>query len=467
MHNLEQTIIRNIVTNEPFMRKVLPHLKLNYFEGNYKIVFKELCKYISKYNRLPTQEAFEIELGECDIPEDKFIDVAHMVPVIFSGENVDEEWLLEKTELWCQDRAIHIAIIESVNIIEGKSETHTKNVIPELLNSALSISFDNSIGHDYFEDAERRYEFYHEDLERIPFDLDYFNRITKGGLVRKSLNIILAGTGVGKSLVMCHMASSALSMGYNVLYVTLEMSEERIAERIDANLLDVPIQDLENMTRDVFVTRVNDLKKKSAGKLIVKEYPTGQANSAHFRALLTDLKLKKQFKPDIVFIDYLNICASARIKNMGGSINSYTYVKAIAEELRGLGVEFDVPVVSATQTTRSGFSSSDPGLEDTSESFGLPATCDLMVALVTNEELETDGQIAVKQLKNRYNDINRYKRFLMGINRNKMRLFDVEETEQSKLLNPSTTKDLDKDIPILDIDDNKSKANEAARDMRF
>lgn len=460
MNNLEQTILRNIITNEKYMRKVLPFIQNNYFEGNYRLVFKELCKYVAKYNRLPTQEAFEIELSETNIAEDRFVEIAQIVPHIFSKEDNDEQWLLDRTEQWIQDRAIHIAILDSINIIDGKHETLTKGAIPELLTKALGAGFDSNIGHDYFADAERRYEFYHEDEERIPFDLDYFNRITKGGLVNKSLSIILAGTGVGKSLAMCHMAAANLLDGRDVLYITMEMSEEKIAERIDANLLDVNIQDIEDLSKDNFMDRVGTLRAKTTGKLIVKEYPTGQANASHFRALLNDLKLKKQFEPDIIYVDYLNICASARLKNMGGAINSYTYVKAIAEEIRGLGVEFDLPVVSATQTTRSGYANSDPGLEDTSESFGLPATADMLVALISSEELEAEGKILVKQLKNRYNDLNTYKRFVIGVDRSKMRLFDVDDGGDM-LTN--------QDVPIMDHnhDDRFDGISEAAKEMRF
>ena len=460
MNNLEQTILRNIITNEKYMRKVLPFIHNNYFEGNYRLVFKELCKYVAKYNRLPTQEAFEIELSETNIPEDRFVEVIQIVPHIFSKEDNDEQWLLDRTEQWIQDRAIHIAILDSINIIDGKHDTLTKGAIPELLTKALGAGFDSNIGHDYFADAERRYEFYHEDEERIPFDLDYFNRITKGGLVNKSLSIILAGTGTGKSLAMCHMAAANLLDGRDVLYITMEMSEEKIAERIDANLLDVNIQDIEDLSKDNFMDRVGNLRAKTTGKLIVKEYPTGQANASHFRALLNDLKLKKRFEPDIIYIDYLNICASARLKNMGGAINSYTYVKAIAEEIRGLGVEFDLPIVSATQTTRTGYANSDPGLEDTSESFGLPATADLMIALISSEELEAEGKILVKQLKNRYNDLNTHKRFVVGVDRSKMRLFDTEEVD-GMLTN--------QDVPIMDHnqDDRFDGISQAAKEMRF
>jgi archaellum biogenesis ATPase FlaH len=339
------------------------------------------------------------------------------------------EWLVEKTEKFCQDRAVFNAVMESISIIDGKHQTLSKNAIPDVLTKALSVSFDTNIGHDYLENSDARFDFYHLEEERIPFDLDYFNRITKGGLPNKTLNIALAGTGVGKSLFMCHSAAGALSSGKNVLYLTMEMSEERIAERIDANLLNVPIDQLEHLSKPMFDDRVSRVKGKTEGKLIIKEYPTGSAHANHFRALFNELKLKKQFVPDIIYIDYLNICASARMKGMGGAINSYSYIKSIAEELRGLAVEFDVPIVSATQTTRSGFNNDDVGLEDTSESFGLPATADFMFALISNDELKANNQILVKQLKNRYNDLNTYQRFVVGIDRSKMRLYDVDQND--------------------------------------
>mgnify|MGYP003302739214 FL=1 len=349
----------------------------------------------------------------------------------FEEEKADETWLYDSTEKWCQDRALYNAVMESISIIDGKHGTLTKNALPEILTKALGVSFDTNVGHDYIENADERYEFYHRDEERIPFDLEYFNLITKGGLPNKTLNICLAGTGVGKSLFMCHCAASSMSQGRNVLYITMEMAEERIAERIDANLLDCPIDQLPNLSKEMFADRVYKLSTRTSGKLIIKEYPTGQASTSHFRALLNELKLKKSFEPEMIFIDYLNICASSRMKGMGGAINSYNYIKAIAEEIRGLAVEFDVPIVSATQTTRSGYSNSDIGLEDTSESFGLPATADLMFAIISTEELEGMGQLAVKQLKNRYNDPTYKKRFVIGVDRSKMRLYDVNESEQT------------------------------------
>ena len=430
--NIEQTIIKNIITNEEFMRKVLPFVKPDYFEGIYRQVFKQVGKFVGKYNKLPTYESFKIELDQASsFNEEQYKHAVEILPQLFNGETVDQQWLYDTTEKWCQDRALYNAIMESITIIDGKHESLSKNALPDILTKALGVSFDTNIGHDYIENFEERWEFYHRDEERLPFDLDYFNKITKGGLPNKTLNIVLAGTGVGKSLFMCHCAAANLNDSKNVLYLTMEMAEERIAERIDANLLDIPIDQISNLSKDMFADRVTRLANRTNGKLIVKEYPTGQANAAHFRALLNELKLKRSFEPDIIYIDYLNICASARMKGMGGSINSYNYIKAIAEELRGLAVEFDLPIVSATQTTRSGYGNTDVGLEDTSESFGLPATADLMFALISTEELEGMGQIAVKQLKNRYNDPTYKKRFVIGVDRSKMKLYDVDDTEQT------------------------------------
>ena len=424
--NLEQTILRNLLTDEKYMRKVLPFIKPDYFQGVYRILFREAGKYVAKYNKLPNAETFKIELDQSDkLSDEQYNMASDIVPQLFAGEKVDDKWLLDTTEKWCQDRAIYLAIMESISIIDGKHEQLTKGALPDLLTKALGVGFDLKVGHDYVENAEDRYEFYHTEEDRLPFDLEYFNTITKGGVPRKTLNIALAGTGVGKSLFMCHVASSALVQGYNVLYITMEMAEERIAERIDANLLDVPIDQLDKLPKNTFSLKVQEIARKTQGKLIIKEYPTGSAHSGHFRALLNELKLKRQFEPDLIFIDYLNICASSRMKGMGGAINSYSYIKAIAEELRGLAVEFDIPIFSATQTTRSGYSNSDIGLEDTSESFGLPATADLMFALISTEELEQQGQFMVKQLKNRYNDPTLHKRFVIGVDRSKMRLFDV------------------------------------------
>ena len=428
--NLEQTVLRNLLTNEEYMRKVLPFVAPDYFEGVYKGLFKEIAKFVSDYNKLPTLEAFKIEIDQNNrLSEDDYRIAVELLPNIFTPEPENLEWLIERTEKWCQDRAVFNAVMESISIIDGKHATLQKNAIPDVLSKALGVTFDTNIGHDYLENVEERFDFYHQQEERVPFDLDLFNKITKGGLPNKTLNIALAGTGVGKSLFMCHMGASALSQGRNVLYITMEMAEERIAERIDANLLNVPIDQLENLSKDMFTDKVSTLSAKTNGKLIIKEYPTGQANTSHFRALLNELKLKKNFVPELIFIDYLNICASSRMKGMGGAINSYSYIKSIAEEIRGLAVEFNVPIVSATQTTRSGYSNDDVGLEDTSESFGLPATADLMFALVSNDELNAMGKIMVKQLKNRYNDPTKYQRFTLKVDRSKMRLSDDDDAD--------------------------------------
>ena len=428
--NLQQTILRNLLTNDSYMRKVAAFLSPDYFEGTYKGLFKEFTSYIAKFNKLPTLEAFKIEIDSEDrLTDEQYRQAMEILPDIFNYSPEDSDWLVDRTEKWCQDRAVFNAVMESISILDGKHQKLSKNAIPDILSKALGVSFDANIGHDYLENIDDRWEFYHLDEERISFDLDYFNRITKGGLPNKTLNIALAGTGVGKSLFMCHSAGAALSQGKNVLYITMEMAEERIAERIDANLLNVPIDQLEHLSKDMFSNRVQSIAEKTTGKLIIKEYPTGSAHANHFRALLNELKLKKQFVPDMIYIDYLNICASARMKGMGGAINSYSYIKSIAEELRGLAVEFDVPIVSATQTTRSGFTNDDVGLEDTSESFGLPATADFMFALISNDELKANNQILVKQLKNRYNDLNTYQRFVVGIDRAKMRLYDVDQND--------------------------------------
>jgi replicative DNA helicase len=454
MSNVEQVILRNVLTNESYMRKVLPFIKPEYFQGVYNQLFKEAGKFVAKYNKLPNLDAFKIEIDNSDkFNDDQYQAAMEILPNIFAAETSDEKWLEDTTEKWCQDRAIHNAIMESISIIDGKHKSLTKNALPDLLSKALAVSFDTNIGHDYIENVNERYEFYHEDEERIPFDIEFFNDITKGGLPNKTLNIALAGTGVGKSLFMCHCAGNVLVQGKNVLYITMEMAEERIAERIDANLLNIPLDQLQNITKDMLTSKVDEIASRTNGKLIIKEYPTGSAHTGHFRALLNELKLKKNFVPDMIFIDYLNICASSRMKGMGGAINSYTYIKAIAEELRGLAVEFDVPIVSATQTTRSGYSSSDPGLEDTSESFGLPATADLMFALVSSEELEALGQIMVKQLKNRYNDPNHKKRFAVGIDRSRMRLFDIDNPQENLI----------DDTPAFD----KSQVNERFKDFKI
>lgn len=456
--DLEQVVIRNILNDETYMRKVIPFIKKEYFEGVYKLIFSEITKFVGKYNKIPSLSTLQVEIENSDrFNANNYGEAMDLLPSVFQSVEENEQWLYDTTEKWCQDRALHNAIMQSITIIDGKHPDLSKNALPDILQKALSISFDTNVGHDYLENVDERFDFYHRQEERIPFDLDYFNRITKGGLPNKTLNIALAGTGVGKSLFMCHCAANVLSQGRNVLYITMEMAEERIAERIDANLFNLPIDQIGNLSKNMFQDRVKGISEKTNGKLIIKEYPTGAAHSNHFRALFEELKLKKKFVPEIVFIDYLNICASSRMKGMGGSINSYTYVKAIAEELRGLAVEFDVPIVSATQTTRSGYSNSDPGLEDTSESFGLPATADLMFALVSNEELEKSGQIMVKQLKNRYNDPAMFKRFVIGIDKSRMVLYDVDESQQNLTVEPED------DIPLFD----KTPSGEKLKNIRI
>ncbi len=430
---LEQTILKNLIYNEEFLRKVLPFIKEEYFtDRTDRAIFNEISKFTEAYNSTPTIEAIELAIKEKrNLSDDEVEKCESCLQEIVKTKHEESkiDWLVDKTEEFCQEKAIYNAVLGSISILDGKDKTQDKGSIPKLLSDALAISFDSSVGHDYMEDSDARYEFYHRTEERIPFDLEFFNKITKGGLPNKTLNIALAGTGVGKSLFMCHVGAGCMVQGKNVLYITMEMSEEKIAERIDANLLNVTVDDLVNLPKDLYDKKIERLREKTVGKLIIKEYPTASASSTHFRTLLNELNLKKSFVPDIIFIDYLNICCSARIK-AGANVNSYTYVKAIAEELRGLAVEFGVPIVSATQTTRGGFTSSDPGLEDTSESFGLPATADLMFALISSEELEELGQIMVKQLKNRYSDPTMYKRFTLGIDRAKMRLYDVEQSGQ-------------------------------------
>jgi replicative DNA helicase len=428
--------LRNLIRNEEYLRKVLPFLKLEYFsDKTERVIYEEINKFTETYNSTPTIEAIGLAVKErrnlSDEELEKSESYLHEI-TSFKDEESKVQWLTDKTEKFCQERAIYNAVLGSISILDGKDKSHDKGAIPKILSDALAVSFDSSVGHDYLENSDERYEFYHRKEERIPFDLEYFNKITKGGLPAKTLNIALAGTGVGKSLFMCHVAAGAMAQGKNVLYITLEMAEEKIAERIDANLLNVSIDALMELPRDMYDKKVKRVKDMTTGKLIIKEYPTASASATHFRTLLNELNLKKSFVPDIIFIDYLNICCSSRIKP-SANINSYTYVKSIAEELRGLAVECGVPIVSATQTTRSGFTSSDPGLEDTSESFGLPATADLMFALITSEELEALGQIMVKQLKNRYSDPTAFKRFVIGVDRSKMKLYDVEQTAQDGL----------------------------------
>ena len=431
MESIEVTILRNLIHNEDYARKVIPFLQPEYFEDTIKkTIFLETSEFLVNYDSLITLEALEIELSNrCDLNGQEIQEAKRQV-VELEDKSVDEKWLIDSTEKWCRDRAIYLALMESIHIADGNDEKKTRDAIPSILSNALAVSFDNHIGHDYLQDFEERFESYHRKEDRIPFDLEYFNKITKGGLVNKSLNIALAGTGVGKSLFMCHMASSSLLAGYNVLYITMEMAEEKIAERIDANLLNVGIQDIVDLPKPMFDKKINSLRDKTQGSLIIKEYPTAAAHSGHFKALLNELALKKSFRPDIIFIDYLNICASSRYR-AGSNVNSYTVIKSIAEELRGLACEANVPIVSATQTTRSGYGSSDVELTDTSESFGLPATADLMFALISTDELAELGQIMVKQLKNRYNDLSISKRFILGIDRSKMRLYDCEQSEQN------------------------------------
>ena len=444
----ETLILKHLIDDEGYARRTLPYLKSEYFsEKSDKLVYESIDKFINKYNNLPTREALTLEIdSESNISDEDFEACKSTISNLIVDEEENKDWLVETTEKFCQEKALYNAIMNSIAIIDSNDE---KGKIPELLTDALAVTFDPNIGHDFIDDYDERFDFYHKEEERIPFDLDYMNRITKHGLPKKTLNIILAGTGVGKSLVMCHMSAANLMDGKNVLYITLEMAEERIAERIDANLLNVPLDDLIDLSKDMYAKKIENVKKKTTGRLIIKEYPTAVAGTGHFRHLLNELKLKRSFTPDIVYVDYLNICSSSRMK-MGAAVNSYTYIKAIAEELRGLAVEKDIPIISATQTTRSGFSNSDPGLEDTSESFGLPATADFMFALITTAELEQSNQIMVKQLKNRYNDPTQYKRFVLGMDRTKMRLYDVAESEQ----------DLTDDTPLMDKSDLGKRMNE-------
>ncbi len=454
MHNEIPThVLSHLLNNEEYCRRVIPYLQKEYFEGSHKVVFDLIVSFVATHNKLPTGRVLDIELQKVAAPEDVLNQSSILINEINTKTDLDTDYLIRETEKWCKDRAVYLAIMDSIGIIDGKDKERTEGAIPEILSNALGVSFDQAIGHDYIDDSDSRFDFYNKTEERIPWDLDYFNKITKGGIPNKTLNVCLAGTGVGKSLFMCHNAASVLQQGKNVLYITMEMAEERIAERIDANLMDLPIQQLESLPKNVFSEKIQRIATGTIGKLLIKEYPTGAAHSGHFRALLNELKMKKKFAPDIIYIDYLNICSSSRMKAMGGSINSYTYIKAIAEELRGLAIEFNVPIMTATQTTRSGFSNTDVGLEDTSESFGLPATADLMFALIATEELDELNQVMVKQLKNRYNDPTKYKRFVIGIDRARMKLYDVEESAQSDIM--SDMKIPDK--PIATWGDNENK----------
>ena len=440
---IEEITLSNLIINEPYTRKVLPFIKDDYFDApSHKILFSTLSDYVNKFETTPEPNALKIEVEKRrDISDEIYKEVEQFLNNL-DRDAYNEDWLIETTEKWCKEKAVYIALMESVKIADGQDKTRTKDAIPSIMSEAIGVCFDDHVGHDYILDSDDRYDFYHKKEEKIPFDIEYLNKITKGGLPNKTLNIALAGTGVGKSLFMCHVASSVLLQGRNVLYITMEMAEEKIAERIDANLLDIPIQQLSDplLSKEKYSSKLLQLKQKTQGKLIIKEYPTASAHVGHFKALLNELSMKKGFSPDIIFVDYLNICASARYK--GTIVNSYTYVKAIAEELRGLAVEYDLPIVSATQTTRAGFGSSDPDLTDTSESFGLPATADLMFALISTEELEDMNQIMVKQLKNRYNDPTMNKRFVIGIDRARMRLYNVEVSAQGNIIDSGQDNDL-------------------------
>ena len=430
---IETTILSNLIHNEEYTRKVIPFLNQEYFSDFIeRSIFSTINSYVQKYNNSPDVEALNIDLQRVTFNEDQYKSVQECLAT-FKPSEVDFQWLLDETEKWCKDRAIYNAIFAGIQIIDGKDKQQTPEAIPDILIDALGVSFDTNVGHDYIENSSERYDFYHTIEEKVPFDLDFFNKITKGGMPNKTLNIVLAGTGVGKSLFMCHVAAATLMQNKNVLYITLEMAEKKIAERIDANLMNISLDDLHDLPKRMFTDRIGKIKKKTQGQLIVKEYPTASAHCGHFRALLNELALKKTFRPDIVFVDYLNICSSSRFK-MGASINSYSYIKSIAEEMRGLAVEFNIPIMSATQTTRSGFVSTDVGLEDTSESFGLPATADLMFAIISTEELEKLNQILVKQLKNRYNDPTLNKRFIIGVDRAKMKLYDVSQRAQDDVV---------------------------------
>jgi len=447
MDNIEFLVLRNLLHNEEYLRKTIPFLKKEYFQDrNQQLVFEEISNFVTEYNQVPTKEVLTIETeNRKDINEDEYKQIDQLINGL-EEQASDFDWLVDTTEKWCRDRAIYLALLESISIADGGDQKKTPDAIPSILSDALAVSFDNHVGHDYLLDAEERHDAYTRKEDRIGFDLEYFNKITKGGLPNKTLNIALAGTGVGKSLFMCHVASSVLLQGKNVLYITLEMAEEKIAERIDANLLNINIQDISDLPKQMFTSKVNNIAQKTQGTLIIKEYPTASAHAGHFKSLLNELALKKSFRPDIIFIDYLNICASSRYRG-NSTVNSYSYIKAIAEELRGLAVEANVPIVSATQTTRSGFGSSDVELTDTSESFGLPATADLMFALISTDELEGLGQILVKQLKNRYNDPTVYKRFIVGIDRAKMRLYDCEQSAQEDMIDKTPERDYNEEKP--------------------
>ena len=455
MERIERTALKNLIHNDEYARKVLPFLKEEYFTERFdKILFREIYHFITKYNNLPTKEALSIELNNRkDVNETEYKSITDILGTL-NKEPIDQKWLVETTEKFCKDRAIHNAILNGIHILDGKDKSHSPEYLPEMLSQALSVSFDQKIGHDYLTETKERYDFYKRKEERLELDLEFFNKITRGGIPSKTLNICLAGTGVGKTMFMTHLASSILLQGKNVLYITLEMAEERIAERIDANLLNVGMSDLEELPYQMYETKINKLQSKTSGKLIIKEYPTASAHTGHFKNLLNELALKKSFKPDILFVDYLNIAASARFK-AGANVNSYTYIKAIAEELRGLAVEYNIPVFSATQTTRGGFVSSDIGMEDTAESFGLPATADFMFALISSEELEQKNQILIKQLKNRYNDPTVNRKFIVGVDRSKMRLYDVEQKAQEDLVDTGQEEQFKSKKPLGEFSDFK------------
>jgi len=439
MQEIETIILKSLTNNEVFLRKALPHIKKEYFEKQHQAVYDIFLKFVTKYNKLPTPAILEIEFKESEYTNRPIAnDTLALIRELSNDNDVELDWLIESTEKWCKDRAVYLALMESISIVDGNTDK-AEGAIPDILTKALSVTFDTNVGHDYFENVEERYDFYHLKEDKIPFNIELLNTITKGGVPRKSLNIILAGTGVGKSLAMCHFAADALSQGRNVLYITLEMAEEKIAERIDANLFDVDIATLTDLSKDAFINKAHIANQKTHGKLIIKEYPTAVAHVGHFRSLLNELKMKKKFVPEVIYIDYLNICSSSRIKGLGGSINTYSMIKAIAEEIRGLAVEYNVPIWSATQVTRSGFGNSDVEITDTSESFGLPATADLMLALISTEQLEGMNQVMIKQLKNRYNDPTEHKRFCVGIDRSKMRLYDVEESAQTLSSDPTSS----------------------------
>ena len=448
---IETTILSSLLYNEEYTRKVIPFIRQEYFSDHTeRTIFKTINDYVEKYNNNPSIESLNIDIQKAVLNEDQHKTIQGYLSELSSSES-DFKWLVDQTEIWCKERAIYNAIFSGIQIIDGKDKNQTPEAIPTILSDALAVSFDTNVGHDYIEQSEERFEFYHTVEEKVPFDLEFFNKITKGGMPNKTLNIVLAGTGVGKSLFMCHVAAATLMQNLNVLYITLEMAEKKIAERIDANLMNISLDDLHDLPKRMFTDKIGKIQKKTRGQLIVKEYPTASAHCGHFRSLLNELALKKAFRPDIVFVDYLNICSSSRFK-MGSSINSYSYIKSIAEEMRGLAVEFNIPIMSATQTTRSGFVSTDVGLEDTSESFGLPATADLMFAIISTEELEKLNQILVKQLKNRYNDPIKYKRFVVGIDRSRMKLYDVEESAQADIMT-----DMAADKPINTFGERESK----------